>query len=59
LVSKDVKVLIYTDPLLLLLNHARVSLLYFTTALSNISQTYNFKYLGRTVSRVFMKVCVG
>jgi len=55
-VSKDV---IYTDPLLFVLHHARVSLLYFTTVLGNISQTYNFKYVGRTASHVFMKVSVG
>jgi len=58
LVSKNVKDLIYTHPLLFVLYHARVSLLYFTTAVGNISQTYNFKYLGRTGSHVFMKVSV-
>jgi len=52
LVSKDVKDLIYTDPHLFVLHHARVSLLYFTIALGNISQTYNFKYVGHTAQNV-------
>jgi hypothetical protein len=59
LVNKDVKDPIYADPPLFLLHHARVSLLYFTTPVGNISKNYNFRYVDHTASHVFMKVFVG